>query len=75
MSGAAGGQFQLNIMMPVMGQTTLESVHLLASGARAFVEQWNAQGPAHHCAVGVGHIATRLEKLSGILGIEMIQVC
>lgn len=37
-SGAAGGQFQLNIMMPVMGQTTLESIHLLASGAGAFVD-------------------------------------
>jgi fumarate hydratase class II len=37
-SGAAGGQFQLNIMMPVMGATTLESVHLLAQSANAFVE-------------------------------------
>ncbi len=37
-SGAAGGQFQLNIMMPVMGATTLESVHLLAKSANAFVD-------------------------------------
>jgi len=37
-SGATGGQFQLNIMMPVMGQTTLESVHLLSAATRAFVE-------------------------------------
>src|SRR5688572_25318444 len=37
-SGATGGQFQLNIMMPVMGQTTLESIMLLASSCRAFVE-------------------------------------
>jgi len=37
-SGAAGGQFQLNIMMPVMGATTLESINLLASGVHAFVE-------------------------------------
>ena len=37
-SGAAGGQFQLNIMMPVMGQTTLESVALLANGTQAFVD-------------------------------------
>jgi fumarate hydratase class II len=37
-SGASGGQFQLNIMMPVMGQTTLESIHLLASATRAFVD-------------------------------------
>ncbi|MCA9029040.1 MAG: aspartate ammonia-lyase, partial [Planctomycetaceae bacterium] len=38
MSGAAGGQFQLNIMMPVMGQTTLESITLLANVTNAFVE-------------------------------------
>jgi fumarate hydratase class II len=37
-SGAAGGQFQLNIMMPVMGHAALESVALLASSSRAFVE-------------------------------------
>ena len=36
--GAIGGQFQLNIMMPVMAYTTLESVALLAASARAFVE-------------------------------------
>jgi fumarate hydratase class II len=37
-SGAAGGQFQLNIMMPVMCHTTLESVMLLANGVNAFVD-------------------------------------
>ena len=37
-SGATGGQFQLNIMMPMMGHTTLESVRLLANSANAFVE-------------------------------------
>ncbi len=37
-SGACGGQFQLNIMMPVMGQTTLESIELLAKGTEAFID-------------------------------------
>ncbi|MEL7496104.1 MAG: class II fumarate hydratase [Planctomycetota bacterium] len=37
-SGAAGGQFQLNIMMPVMCHTTLESIALLANGTNAFVD-------------------------------------
>ncbi len=31
-SGAAGGNFQLNIMMPVMAHTILESIHLLSKG-------------------------------------------
>ncbi|MBC19298.1 MAG: aspartate ammonia-lyase [Planctomycetaceae bacterium] len=38
LSGATGGNFQLNIMMPLMGQTTLESISLLASVSNAFVE-------------------------------------
>lgn len=37
-SGATGGQFELNIMMPVMGLAAIESAELLASSANAFVE-------------------------------------
>jgi fumarate hydratase class II len=37
-SGATGGQFQLNIMMPILGDSTLESVALLAQGTTAFVD-------------------------------------
>ncbi|MDX1961745.1 MAG: class II fumarate hydratase [Pirellulales bacterium] len=36
--GASGGQFQLNIMMPVMGHAVLQSALLLARGVNAFVE-------------------------------------
>jgi L-arabinose isomerase len=42
-------------------------------GAREFVRRWNAQGPAHHCAVGVGHIAEKVEKLGNLLNIEFIR--
>jgi L-arabinose isomerase len=44
-------------------------------GARRFMEAWNAAGPAHHCAVGVGHIAAKLKKLAALLKMECIQVC
>jgi fumarate hydratase class II len=37
-SGANGGQFQLNIMMPVMGHAALESVQLMSAATRAFVD-------------------------------------
>jgi len=37
-SGATGGNFQLNIMMPVMAHTSLESIHLLSNGVEAFVD-------------------------------------
>ena len=44
-------------------------------GARNFVNNWNAHGPAHHCAVGVGHIANKIEKLGQLLKMEVSQVC
>jgi L-arabinose isomerase len=44
-------------------------------GARGFVNAWNEQGPAHHCAVGVGHVAETLAKTAALLGIGYHQVC
>jgi L-arabinose isomerase len=44
-------------------------------GARKFVETWNANGPAHHCAIGVGHAAARLEKVAALLGLRSVRVC
>ena len=44
-------------------------------GARGFVNAWNAQAPAHHCAVGVGHVAAVLEKCAALMGIGFHRVC
>lgn len=44
-------------------------------GARGFVQSWNAQGPAHHCAVGVGHVAGTLKKAAALMELGFFQVC
>ena len=44
-------------------------------GARRFVNEWNAHGPAHHCAVGIGHVASKIKKLGDLLNVETVQVC
>jgi L-arabinose isomerase len=44
-------------------------------GARGFVQTWNANGPAHHCAVGIGHSAATLRKAAALMQIEFHQVC
>jgi L-arabinose isomerase len=51
------------------------SRYRFSCGAREFVNRWNAAGPAHHCAVGVGHIAHKIGKLGRLLGLETIRIC
>jgi L-arabinose isomerase len=44
-------------------------------GPRRFVQSWNSQGPAHHCAVGLGHMAGTLKKAAALMGLGFVQVC
>ncbi|HIZ84052.1 MAG TPA: L-fucose/L-arabinose isomerase family protein [Firmicutes bacterium] len=34
-----------------------------------------AEAPTHHCAMGVGHIASLLEKTAELLGIDWVRIC
>ncbi len=71
-SGATGGQFQLNIMMPVMGQTTLESITLLANVTDAFVEFCSDDMQAHpdHCEAAVEKSLSMVTSLNPYIGYE-----
>jgi L-arabinose isomerase len=60
---------------PILEIGNTNSRYRFPLGARRFVEAWNAQGPAHHCAVGVGHLADRIVKLGALTGLEVVQVC
>lgn len=44
-------------------------------GARDFMNSWSKQGPAHHCAIGIGHIANKIEKLGILFNIPVIRIC
>jgi L-arabinose isomerase len=60
---------------PILEIGNTNSRYRFPIGARGFIERWNEQAPAHHCAVGVGHMADKLEKLGKLLGIEVVSVC
>jgi fumarate hydratase class II len=72
LSGATGGQFQLNIMMPVMAQATLESIQLLAAATRAFVDFCAAEMEANDeaCAAAVENSLSMVTSLNPLIGYE-----
>lgn len=59
---------------PILEIGNTNSRYRFPTGARRFINEWSAQGPAHHCAVGVGHLASKIEKLGKLLGIETVHV-
>src|SRR5665213_1059215 len=52
---------------PILEIGNTNSRYKFKIGARKFVNDWNSYGPAHHCAVGVGHIASKISKLGQLL--------
>lgn len=60
---------------PILEIGNTNSRYRFSIGARNFVEDWSGFGPAHHCAVGVGHVADRIKKFGKLLGLEVEQVC
>jgi L-arabinose isomerase len=60
---------------PILEIGNTNSRYRFPIGARAFVNNWNLHGPAHHCAVGIGHLAHKLDKLGALLGMKVQRVC
>ncbi|MCX6997478.1 MAG: arabinose isomerase [Kiritimatiellaeota bacterium] len=77
----ADGRLQLlvaeaeSVPGPILEIGNTNSRYRFPTGARKFVESWNSHGPAHHCAVGTGHIASKIAKLGDLLGMDVAKVC
>jgi L-arabinose isomerase len=60
---------------PILNIGNTNSRYRFPIGAKQFINTWSKAGPSHHCAVGIGHVADKLEKLAAILEIDIIRVC
>lgn len=72
LSGATGGNFQLNIMMPVMGHAMLESIMLLSNGIDAFIEfcMDGLEANAEACEASVEKSLSMVTSLNPYIGYE-----
>jgi L-arabinose isomerase len=60
---------------PILEIGNTNSRYRFSIGAKRFMNEWSKQGPAHHCAIGIGHIGNKIEKLGQKLGIEVKTIC
>jgi L-arabinose isomerase len=76
----AGGKLLLlvaegeSVAGPVLQIGNTNSRYRFSIGAKRFMNEWSKAGPAHHCAIGVGHIASKIEKLGALLRLEVKRV-
>lgn len=59
---------------PTLQIGNTNSRYRFSIGAKEFINRWSKQGPAHHCAIGVGHIACKIEKLGKLLNLEVVKI-
>ena len=59
-------------LIPATGNTNTRG--RFKPDVRTFLESWTMAGPTHHFALGIGHIAHRIELLARSLDIEYVQV-
>jgi L-arabinose isomerase len=60
---------------PVLQIGNTNSRYKFPISAKQFMNDWSRGGPAHHCAIGVGHISTKIERLGSLLQLEVKRIC
>lgn len=50
------------------------SRYQFTSNVKDFINNWSKNGPSHHCTIGIGHLANKLEKLAFLLNIPIVKI-
>ncbi|MDO4586534.1 MAG: class II fumarate hydratase [Planctomycetia bacterium] len=71
-AGASGGQFQLNIMMPVIADTVLDSIRILSGGISLFAEKClsTMEANTEQCQKAVEQSLSMVTGLNPFIGYE-----
>ena len=78
MTQTAGGHFKMlaaegeSIPGPILRIGNTNSRIRFAQPPGEFVNRWCMEGPTHHCALGIGHRSTALEKSALLAGISLV---
>ena len=77
--GSDGVYFLVAEGNSVKGDTLMigntNSRYRFSCGAKEFINRWSKAGPSHHCAIGIGHVANKIEKVAHLLDIPFIRIC
>lgn len=60
---------------PVLNIGNTNSRYKFPINIKQFINSWSKCGPSHHCAVGVGHIGSKIEKLGFLLNTAVKKIC
>lgn len=61
-----------SIAGPILQIGNTNSRYKFHVSAKEFIDAWSKQGPAHHCAIGIGHVAHQIEKIGFLLNLNVV---
>ncbi len=60
---------------PVLNIGNTNSRYRFSVHADDFIEKWSREGPSHHCAIGIGHVAGLIEKTGKLMNVPVKRIC